>query len=89
MPTRNVLLSDRHEELIGELIESGRYQNASEVMREGLRLVEEREAALEGPVWREFLGSRIEEAERGDAKWVEHKDFKRRARKLFDRVKAE
>jgi antitoxin ParD1/3/4 len=47
MPTRNVVLSDRHEKLIAELVASGRYQNASEVLREGLRLIEERDAREE------------------------------------------
>lgn len=44
MPTRNVVLTDHQAELIVRLVASGRYQNASEVLREGLRLVEEREA---------------------------------------------
>lgn len=44
MPTRNVVLTDHQEELIDELVKSGRYQNASEVLRDGLRLVEQREA---------------------------------------------
>ena len=44
MPTRNVVLTKRQEELIESLVESGRYQNAAEVLREGLRLVEQREA---------------------------------------------
>jgi antitoxin ParD1/3/4 len=43
MPTRNVVLTERQETLIEALVQSGRYQNASEVMREGLRLVENRE----------------------------------------------
>ncbi len=43
MPTRNVVLTERQETLIDALVQSGRYQNASEVMREGLRLVENRE----------------------------------------------
>jgi antitoxin ParD1/3/4 len=44
MPTRNVVLTEHHESLIHSLVASGRYQNASEVLREGLRLVEAREA---------------------------------------------
>lgn len=44
MPTRNVVLTDHQESLIEALVESGRYQNASEVLREGLRLIEQREA---------------------------------------------
>lgn len=44
MPTRNVVLSDHQHELVETLVHSGRYQNASEVLREGLRLVEQRES---------------------------------------------
>lgn len=44
MATRNVVLTDRQEKLIDTLVDAGKYQNASEVLREGLRLVEEREA---------------------------------------------
>jgi antitoxin ParD1/3/4 len=43
MPTRNVVLTEHQEKLIDKLVGSGRYQNASEVLREGLRLVEQRE----------------------------------------------
>jgi antitoxin ParD1/3/4 len=44
MPTQNVVLTERQEELIESLVKSGRYQNASEVLRDGLRLLEQREA---------------------------------------------
>lgn len=43
MPTRNVVLTDHQQQLVEDLVQSGRYQNASEVLRDGLRLVEERE----------------------------------------------
>jgi antitoxin ParD1/3/4 len=41
MPTRNVVLSVHQHELVEGLVQTGRYQNASEVHREGLRLIEE------------------------------------------------
>jgi antitoxin ParD1/3/4 len=44
MPTRNVVLTDHQATLVEELVSTGRYQNASEVLREGLRLIEAREA---------------------------------------------
>lgn len=43
MPTRNVVLTDHQASLVEQLVTSGRYQNASEVLREGLRLIEQRE----------------------------------------------
>ena len=44
MPTRNVVLTEHQSNLIARLVESGHYQNASEVMREGLRLIERQES---------------------------------------------
>lgn len=43
MPTRNVVLSEHQHDFVESLVQSGRYQNASEVLREGLRLIEQRE----------------------------------------------
>jgi antitoxin ParD1/3/4 len=40
MPTRNVVLTEHQSALVDGLVAEGRYQNASEVLREGLRLVE-------------------------------------------------
>lgn len=42
MPTRNVVLTDQQETFVGELVEAGRYQNASEVLRDGLRLLQDK-----------------------------------------------
>lgn len=44
MPTRNVNLTRHQDEQVAQYIASGRYQNASEVVREGLRLMESRDA---------------------------------------------
>ena len=44
MPTKNIVLTQHLAELVGRLVASGRYQNASEVLREGLRLIEHRDA---------------------------------------------
>ncbi|MDR2239798.1 MAG: type II toxin-antitoxin system ParD family antitoxin [Zoogloeaceae bacterium] len=43
MPTRNVVLTDHQAVFVEQMVLSGRYQNASEVLREGLRLIERRE----------------------------------------------
>jgi antitoxin ParD1/3/4 len=44
MPTRNVVLTPYQASFVERLVSTGRYQNASEVLREGLRMVEQREA---------------------------------------------
>ena len=43
MPTRNVNLTEHLDRFIETGITSGRFSNASEVVREGLRLLEQRE----------------------------------------------
>lgn len=43
MTTRNVVLTQHQHELVESLVKTGRYQNASEVLREGLRLLERQE----------------------------------------------
>jgi antitoxin ParD1/3/4 len=43
MPTRNVHLTEHFDNLITAGIESGQFSNASEVVREGLRLLEQRQ----------------------------------------------
>ncbi|MBN2296065.1 MAG: type II toxin-antitoxin system ParD family antitoxin [Pirellulales bacterium] len=40
MPTRNVNLTEHFDKFVVEQVSSGRFKNASEVMRAGLRLLE-------------------------------------------------
>jgi antitoxin ParD1/3/4 len=42
----NVSIGDRWQSFVDRMVKDGRYGSASEVVREGLRLVEEREARL-------------------------------------------
>jgi antitoxin ParD1/3/4 len=65
MPTRNVLLTDHQEAFIGDLVRSGRYRNASEVLRESLRLMERQESLELAKL--EYLRARLDEAERDAA----------------------
>ena len=45
MPTRNINLTDRLDAFVEGSVSVGRYQNASEVVREALRLLELRDQA--------------------------------------------
>ena len=68
MPTRNVVLTNEQASLVESLVKSGRYQNASEVIREGLRLIERREAedAARLAALRTAAEAGISALERGD-----------------------
>jgi antitoxin ParD1/3/4 len=64
MVTRNVVLTDTQSDLIDRLVASGRYQNASEALRAGLRLLEREEAEM-GEL-RTRLATGIAEARQGE-----------------------
>lgn len=64
MVTRNVVLTDAQSEFIDQLVASGRYQNASEALRSGVRLLEEEEAELAD--LRQRLLAGLAEARNGD-----------------------
>jgi len=76
MPTRNVVLTDHQANLVEQLVTNGRYQNASEVLREGLRLLENREAedAYRLAALRNALQVGIADIESGRSKTFESKD---------------
>ena len=61
MPTRNVVLTAQQAEMVEALVRSGRYQNSSEVLRDGLRLLQRREAEESAKL--EALRSALDDAE--------------------------
>jgi antitoxin ParD1/3/4 len=64
MATRNVVLTDSQTELVDRLVETGRYQNASEALRAGLRLLEREEVEL--TELRARLQTGLDQARSGD-----------------------
>ncbi|MEO1660114.1 MAG: type II toxin-antitoxin system ParD family antitoxin [Pseudomonadota bacterium] len=44
MATRSISFTDHHDNLIEEKLNSGQYQNVSEVVRDAMRALEQREA---------------------------------------------
>ncbi|TIV72171.1 MAG: type II toxin-antitoxin system ParD family antitoxin [Mesorhizobium sp.] len=65
----NYALNDHYESFIRKLLESGRYNNASEVVRAGLRMLEDFEAEREK--WlRGDMPARLAELQRDPTKGV-------------------
>ena len=65
----NVSIGERWEDFVTSAVKTGRYNSASEVVREGLRLVEEREAKLSN--LRKTLNSSISEGGNGTDEMLE------------------
>ena len=68
MPTRNINLTDRFDRFIEAEVGSGRYGNASEVVREGLRLMERRKREERAKLkWlRGAVSEGLDQIERGE-----------------------
>ena len=47
MPTRNIHLTPEQDKFVDAQVESGQYASASEVLRAGLKILEERQARFE------------------------------------------
>ena len=75
--TRNVVLTESQSALVDRLVASGRYQNVSEALRAGLRLLENEEAQLDA--LRARLESGLAQARCGDLAEGSGEDAVRRA----------
>jgi antitoxin ParD1/3/4 len=79
VPTRNVNLTDELDRFVIEKVESGRYENASEVVRAALRTLEREEQQYEAKL--AALRSAIDE---GDAGGVAEGNVFARVRKTLN-----
>ncbi len=78
----NISLTPELEQLVSDKVKTGLYQSASEVVREGLRLLRERDQRLEA--LRRDVRAGFEAVERGDYSEYDEDNI----HKLSDRVKA-
>ena len=78
----NVSLTPELEQLVVEKVKSGMYQTSSEVIREGLRLLKERDERLKS--LRSDIRAGLEAIDRGEFTEYDESNI----RKLSDRVKA-
>lgn len=83
MPTRNVNLTDELDRFVAQKVKSGRYENASEVVRAGLRTLEREELAYEAKLT--ALRAAIDE---GDASGVAEGDVFARVRDALNLPRA-
>jgi antitoxin ParD1/3/4 len=64
----NVSLTRQLERFIGKLVKSGRYRSASEVVRDAVRLLQQRDEEREGKLaaLRQAIGMGVDELDRGN-----------------------
>lgn len=79
MPTRNISLTAEQDAFVEDVVRSGDYQNASEAIRDALRVLRQRrrEDALRLKVLRAELKVGVDALRRGDAVVVDEADLDR------------
>ncbi len=77
MPTRNVNLTDDQNTFVERMVKAGKYQNASEAMRDAVRGLQQRwkEDELKLTVLREQIQAGAEALDRGDFTEVDDADL--------------
>jgi antitoxin ParD1/3/4 len=79
VPTRNISLTAEQDAFIEKAVKSGEYQNASEAVRDALRVLQQRrrEDALKLKVLQAQIKSGLDDLERGDYTEVADVDLER------------
>jgi antitoxin ParD1/3/4 len=77
MPTRNISLTAEQDAFVEEVVEAGEYQNASEAIRDALRVLQQRrrEDSLRLKVLRARIKAGVDALDRGDFAEVEGADL--------------
>lgn len=85
MPTRNINLTDHYDQFVAEQLNAGRYRNISEVMRAGLRLLEQqtREDEKKLEVLRALAAEGFRQIDQGDGTFIHSR---RELEDLVDRI---
>ena len=68
MPTRNISLTPEQDEFVAKIVKAGEYQNASEAVRDALRVLQQRrrEDALKLKALRMQIKTGVDALEKGD-----------------------
>jgi antitoxin ParD1/3/4 len=77
MPTRNISLTAEQDAFVQEVVEAGEYQNASEAVRDALRVLQQRrrEDSLRLKALRAQIRAGVDALDRGDFAEVENADL--------------
>ena len=88
MPTRNISLTQQQDAFIDSMVRTGTYQNASEAVRDAIRLLQQRrqEDALKLEALRAAVQVGQDDLERGDFVEIEGDDLEKFFEDLAARV---